>query len=595
MTRKLLPKSGPRTVALATPSLFTIYQRPPQFGNALVLGISQSGRSPDIVAVLAEAKRQGALTAVLTNNPHSNLAAEGDPSGLKTAGKLVDQLGLGELVWRHRYLSAKQALEDGKTGKAIGLLKEAVDELERRRRSLDDADSQPFVTRHEDVYDLLIDTLLESGDSAAAFVYAQRLQLASAPPPNDPRLEALIAEEEFLSDHIAAARDPAQRAQLAERLGALRVEFASTVDTLRSTYEDFDRVVRVDPEDLEAIQSELPPGVTVLQPLLFEDRIALLLFSRDQLEAKQIDVVGADVRKTILRLSRSLQAAHTRDLEWTHKQAQALGDWFIAPVWDALKDTDVLVVSATGPLRELPFAMVRHDGKYLIEDMAVVGVTHVGSLAGKHARFKLSPDRVLLVGNPDGSLPGAETEIARIRTRIPTASALVGAQGTRPAFEQAVRGKQVVHLATHGVIDRDRPSDSYLVLHGDEESGRLSYKEIPGLAPVLSDCRLVVLSACQSGLAVDAKRPTDPEGGIVVSINGLAAQFRRAGVETLIASLWRVDDSGTLALMTGLYDELASGGDVAISLQRAQLRLLADDATAHPWYWAAFVVVGDWR
>jgi glucosamine--fructose-6-phosphate aminotransferase (isomerizing) len=65
-------------VGLATPSLFSIYNRPPRFGNALVLGISQSGRSPDIVAVLAEARRQGALTAVMTNNTASDLAAEGD-------------------------------------------------------------------------------------------------------------------------------------------------------------------------------------------------------------------------------------------------------------------------------------------------------------------------------------------------------------------------------------------------------------------------------------------------------------------------------------------------------------------------------------
>ena len=56
-------------VGLATPSLFTIYDAPPRFGNALVLGISQSGKSPDIVAVLAEARRQGALTAALTNFP----------------------------------------------------------------------------------------------------------------------------------------------------------------------------------------------------------------------------------------------------------------------------------------------------------------------------------------------------------------------------------------------------------------------------------------------------------------------------------------------------------------------------------------------
>jgi len=66
------------TVGLATPSLFSIYDRPPRFGNALVLGISQSGKSPDIVAVLDEAKQQDRLTAVFTNTPESDLASLGD-------------------------------------------------------------------------------------------------------------------------------------------------------------------------------------------------------------------------------------------------------------------------------------------------------------------------------------------------------------------------------------------------------------------------------------------------------------------------------------------------------------------------------------
>jgi glucosamine--fructose-6-phosphate aminotransferase (isomerizing) len=65
-------------VALATPSLFTYYRRPPRFHNTLVIGISQSGRSPDVIAVLAEAKRQGALTAVVTNDGGSALAAHAD-------------------------------------------------------------------------------------------------------------------------------------------------------------------------------------------------------------------------------------------------------------------------------------------------------------------------------------------------------------------------------------------------------------------------------------------------------------------------------------------------------------------------------------
>ena len=65
-------------VALATPSLFSIYKRPPQFGNALVIGISQSGKSPDIVSVVAEAKRQGAITVAITNTPGSDLGQTAD-------------------------------------------------------------------------------------------------------------------------------------------------------------------------------------------------------------------------------------------------------------------------------------------------------------------------------------------------------------------------------------------------------------------------------------------------------------------------------------------------------------------------------------
>jgi glutamine---fructose-6-phosphate transaminase (isomerizing) len=65
-------------VTLATPSLFTIYQQPPDLSGTLVVGISQSGKSPDIVSVLAEGKQQGALTAAITNLPNSDLAAVAD-------------------------------------------------------------------------------------------------------------------------------------------------------------------------------------------------------------------------------------------------------------------------------------------------------------------------------------------------------------------------------------------------------------------------------------------------------------------------------------------------------------------------------------
>lgn len=66
------------TVGLATPSLHTIYRRPPQYADALVIGISQSGKSPDIVSVVTEARAQGALTLAITNEPGSDLAQAAD-------------------------------------------------------------------------------------------------------------------------------------------------------------------------------------------------------------------------------------------------------------------------------------------------------------------------------------------------------------------------------------------------------------------------------------------------------------------------------------------------------------------------------------
>jgi len=74
----LLAAANGLVVGLATPSLFTVYKTPPRFGNLLVLGISQSGKSPDIVSVVAEGKRQGALTAAITDFPDSDLGRTAD-------------------------------------------------------------------------------------------------------------------------------------------------------------------------------------------------------------------------------------------------------------------------------------------------------------------------------------------------------------------------------------------------------------------------------------------------------------------------------------------------------------------------------------
>src|SRR5690606_32614901 len=135
-----------------------------------------------------------------------------------------------------------------------------------------------------------------------------------------------------------------QAEALRMRLAALRVEVAALVDRLRASDPDFDRRVRVAPEDLEAVQTRLEPGVTVLQPILFDDRLVLLVFRRESMEARVVEVDGADVRDVLTRITRSLRAGLVTRPEWTREQCDRLGGWLLAPIADVLADTRTLVI-----------------------------------------------------------------------------------------------------------------------------------------------------------------------------------------------------------------------------------------------------------
>ena len=523
----------------------------------------------------------------------------------KRALHLADDLALADVRWRARYLMGAVDLADGRSAAGVDQLQLAVDELELASRGLGREATASFALGHEEVYRALVDALVDEGRGLEAMVVAERLQQLQLAPPRIAeddegahRVQQLIEEQAWVGGALAAelsgrpeeAGDSERATALREQLSLMRVEFAETVDRLRASHPQFDRLVRVDPEDLESIQGELPPGVVVVQPVVLPERIAILVLWREGLETVLVvDVSAAEVERTVGRLARSLRSGDTYDPAWTEQQCEKLGQWLLAPVAEHLEGADVVVVSKTGVLRQLPFALLRHDGQYLIERAAVVGVTHIGSLRGSAGGgYGLHGEGLLLLGNPDGSLPGAETEVTSLAEQFPGATLLLGEAGTREALYREAAGKRTVHLATHGVIDAVQPDRSHLVLHGGE--GRLSYREIPGLAPYMAGCRLVVLSACDSGRAVQADT-----GDGVVSINGLAAQFRRAGVETLVGTLWKVDDQATLRLIREFYGQLAAGTDIARALQAAQLTLIGDPASTHPWYWGAFEVVGDWR
>jgi CHAT domain-containing protein len=516
---------------------------------------------------------------------------------------LAHRMGLAAVEWQALHVRGALALDGGKRRKGLADLRAAAERLERSRRALSGEDARVFARGHEAVYQRLIDALLTDGDTAGAMLYAERLQRTALPTAPETAqggdVQSLIDREAWLEGELAAERaegpENSERALALERqLAELRVRFAAAVDELRASHAELDRLVRMAPEDLEAVQADLEPGVTVLQPVVLPDRLVLLLLSRDTLRAVSVAVTGEELEGAVDRYTRALGSG-SRDAALARAFGDKLGAWLVAPIAEYLARTRVLVVSTSGDLRRLPFAILRHDGGYLAEQMAVVGVTHVGSLQRRSeaGRYHLAPQGTLLLGNPDGTLPGAQAEVEALEALLPGSTAILGAAATREALLAQSRGKTTVHLATHGRIDPTRPERSHLVLAGGDDKGRLAYGEIPGLAPALRDARLVVLSACESSVPISAE--PGPEGASAVSIHGLAAQFRRAGVETLVGSLWRVDDRATLELMQALYEELAQGADLARALQSAQKRLIGHSTYGHPLYWGAFVLVGDWR
>ena len=581
-------------------------------------GLALTGGTPTTWAsVVEQAKKTGDLRLVAT--AYLDLAAAqrtSNPVAAKkaadTARTLADTLELRPVRWRARYVGALIDSDAGRDADALAALREAVSLLDETRASLAGADTQEFVAAHEDVYRALIDALIRAGKADEAAVVAEELHVQALPdtlPEGDPLVDqfrALDEEQRWVEDQLstvaststAAAKgtDDERTAALRERLAVLRVDFSKAVDDLRAAHPELNELVRVEPEDLEAVQAQLEPGVVVVEPVLFNDRLTLLVFKRDSVVARTVTVDRAEMLGTLDRLVAGLRAGNTYEPSRTRDACAKLGSWLITPIEDQLEGATTLVIAADGPFRQVPFALLRTEDRWLVERVAIASVTHIGSL-DRHGvaqpAFRLDGPGLLLIGNPDGSLPGAEAEVKAIAARFPGAEVLTEAQGTRAALIADGPDKRAIHLATHGTLDPDHPERSWLTLVGPAGEDRLTYREIPGLAPYLGRCRLVVLSACESAVPIDAANRV--AGEVQVSIDGLAAQFRRAGVETLVASLWRVDDRATLSLMDQFYAGLGRGDNIAESMRAAQLAMLADRDMSHPWFWAGFVVVGDWR
>jgi CHAT domain-containing protein len=189
-------------------------------------------------------------------------------------------------------------------------------------------------------------------------------------------------------------------------------------------------------------------------------------------------------------------------------------------------------------------------------------------------------------------LPFSREEAEAIASFVPKGSLLKATdfRANRPtATGGELSNYRIVHLATHGLLNSERPELSGLVLSLVDESGKrqdvfLRMHEIYNLR---LPADVVVLSACQTGLGKEIKGE-----GLV----GLTRGFMYAGAQRVVASLWQVDDLATAELMKRFYrGMLKDGMRPAAALRAAQLDLAKEKRWSSPYFWAAFLLQGEWK
>ncbi len=293
--------------------------------------------------------------------------------------------------------------------------------------------------------------------------------------------------------------------------------------------------------------------------------------------------------------------------------AGRLYESLLAPAADRIADAESLQVRADGPLLLLPFSALRDaDGRYLVERHRIRNLYTL-----KRGRTGASgPERkdteyadfagFAYAGEADGG-PGQRSDRGPLRfvsEEVERAAAVFG-DGARRHFGPAAtetrarqtQGSRILHFASHAVADPVQPLSSYISLAADEDNdGRMKLWEI--MADLRLDAGLVVLSACETALG-----PSFAGEGLF----GLAKGFAFAGAESVMASLWAIDDASTMYLTEAFYRELTAGRTPAEALNHAQRAMLARDIPetgwlgwlfgpgqkrdfSHPYYWAPFTL-----
>jgi len=532
-------------------------------------------------------------------------------------------------------------LEQGRVEEALGFLEQAVAALEANQARLGGGAeaAERFAQSTADCFRDLVELQLRLGQPDQAVHTLERFRARAF-------LEMLAERDlDFRRDATpelltAQRRAALEHARLQDQLSQLNladnVEEADQIHARLLEVGDerrrIDERIRQTSPRLAALQNPEPltkaeasallgPGTLLLSYSTGERHTQLLALLGGELHSFTIDLDRSELTAAVVRIRVLLTTPHARR-DLLERKEQELYRTLVEPASALVGRAEQIVVCPDGPLHYLPFVTLRDGGgRHLLEDAPLFNALSV-TVLGEQRRQSASPPRDRLLAafgdpvygderpEPAGSvdrghglhatqpLPGSRREVERIAEVFAGRVQLhLGAEASEAAAKELGLDQTHVHFACHALLDDRFPLNSGLLLSepsGDSsvDNGLLQAWEI--FEGVRLEAELVTLSACESGLGTE-------RGG--EGLVGLTRAFLYAGARSVVSSLWEVPDVATAELMGHFYGRLAAGVPKAAALRAAQLEVAGKSTTlgpeggateaAHPFYWAAFQLIGD--
>ncbi|RKZ70104.1 MAG: hypothetical protein DRR19_33555, partial [Candidatus Parabeggiatoa sp. nov. 1] len=358
---------------------------------------------------------------------------------------------------------------------------------------------------------------------------------------------------------------------------------------------------------LQGTLRQLGDGVVLVHYLVTEDKLHLLLTTPDIQLVREASVGEKELNQTVFDFRRKLQRGSKKalrgpvSLRWkkpkkdTLDDAKTLYDWLIKPIEADLKQAQAttLMLSLDGTLRYVPIAAL-FDGQQFVAERYV---TVIYTESAKSNLKDQPKDNWTLAGlglsqavpgfNP---LPAVVSELNGIvrQGEDDTEGVLDGVVYLNQQFDAKImldvldEGYPVLHIASHFVFEPGTQYSSYLLLGNGDKLTLAQIRE----AYDFNSLDLLTLSACNTAMGVRAN-------GIEVEGFGVLAQ--RLGAKGVLATLWKVADTSTGLFMQQMYQLRATQlVSKAKALQQIQQSFIQGKKYAHPYYWAPFILMGNW-